>query len=132
MAFGDPNPTLSGTHAPEVLNGNVLQNGHTLKTTVFTNGNGLENGQSSDDAHSTTSLPTNGLNGSTIHHDTQASESHSGSFQSSSETPEDPIVEPMAICGMAMRLPGGVRNSEDFWDMLYNKRSGRCLVPKDR
>ncbi|KAF2113891.1 polyketide synthase 1 [Lophiotrema nucula] len=43
-----------------------------------------------------------------------------------------PPVEPVAICGMAMRLPGGVRNAEDFWDMLYNKRSGRCLVPKNR
>jgi Beta-ketoacyl synthase, N-terminal domain len=43
-----------------------------------------------------------------------------------------PLVEPIAICGMAMRLPGGIRDAEGYWDLLYNKRSGRCRVPKDR
>ncbi|OCK77276.1 putative polyketide synthase [Lepidopterella palustris CBS 459.81] len=33
---------------------------------------------------------------------------------------------------MAMRLPGKVRNSEDFWSLLVEKRSGMCDVPKDR
>ena len=41
-------------------------------------------------------------------------------------------LEPIAIVGMAMRLPGGVRSAEDLWDMLVRRRSGRCLVPKDR
>ncbi|KAH7378435.1 hypothetical protein DE146DRAFT_749699 [Phaeosphaeria sp. MPI-PUGE-AT-0046c] len=40
--------------------------------------------------------------------------------------------EPIAICGMAMRLPGGVRDAEGYWDLLYNKRSGHCKVPADR
>ncbi|KAH3920303.1 hypothetical protein HBH56_002660 [Parastagonospora nodorum] len=40
--------------------------------------------------------------------------------------------EPIAICGMAMRLPGGVRDAEGYWDLLYNKRSGQCRVPADR
>jgi Beta-ketoacyl synthase, N-terminal domain len=43
-----------------------------------------------------------------------------------------PLVEPVAICGMSMRLPGGVRDAESYWNLLYNKRSGRCRVPKDR
>jgi acyl transferase domain-containing protein len=43
-----------------------------------------------------------------------------------------PMVEPVAICGMGMRLPGGITDAEGFWDMLFNKRSGRCEVPKDR
>lgn len=43
-----------------------------------------------------------------------------------------PLVEPIAICGMGMRLPGGITDSEGFWDLLYNKRDGRCEVPKDR
>lgn len=43
-----------------------------------------------------------------------------------------PLVEPIAICGMGMRLPGGITDSESFWDLLYNKRDGRCKVPKDR
>ncbi|KAJ5106839.1 hypothetical protein N7456_003514 [Penicillium angulare] len=40
--------------------------------------------------------------------------------------------EPMAIVGMAMRLPGEVYNGEDFWNLLVEKRSGNCDVPKDR
>jgi hypothetical protein len=46
--------------------------------------------------------------------------------------PSVPLVEPMAICGMGMRLPGGIRDAEGYWDLLYNQRSGRCEVPKDR
>lgn len=46
--------------------------------------------------------------------------------------PEKPMVEPVAICGMGMRLPGGIKDAAGFWDMLYNGRSGRCEVPKDR
>ncbi|KAL2062583.1 hypothetical protein VTL71DRAFT_5655 [Oculimacula yallundae] len=46
--------------------------------------------------------------------------------------PNVPLVEPMAICGMGMRLPGGIRDADGFWDLIHNKRSGRCEVPKDR
>ncbi len=45
---------------------------------------------------------------------------------------ESKFPEPIAICGMAMRLPGGVRDAEGYWDLLYNKRSGQCKVPADR
>ncbi|RYP42065.1 hypothetical protein DL767_000577 [Monosporascus sp. MG133] len=40
--------------------------------------------------------------------------------------------EPVAIIGMAMRLPGRVRNETDFWNLLSGKKSGLCDVPKDR
>ncbi|OQE82653.1 hypothetical protein PENNAL_c0035G03199 [Penicillium nalgiovense] len=40
--------------------------------------------------------------------------------------------EPIAIVGMAMRLPGKIRTSEDFWDLLANKKSGRVPVPANR
>ena len=39
---------------------------------------------------------------------------------------------PIAICGIALRLPGGIRNGEDFWDLLTNKRDARAPVPPDR
>ncbi|RAL13936.1 polyketide synthase [Aspergillus homomorphus CBS 101889] len=39
---------------------------------------------------------------------------------------------PIAIIGMAMRLPGGVTNEAEFWDFLVNKRDGHCRVPADR
>lgn len=40
--------------------------------------------------------------------------------------------EPVAIIGMAMRLPGLVKNENDLWDLLSTKNSGLCSVPKDR
>jgi hypothetical protein len=39
---------------------------------------------------------------------------------------------PVAICGMAMRLPGNVSSDADFWDLLVNKRDARCRVPESR
>ncbi|KAL8848056.1 MAG: hypothetical protein Q9221_006916 [Calogaya cf. arnoldii] len=41
-------------------------------------------------------------------------------------------VEPVAIIGMGMRLPGGVHDAESFWDLLVNKRDGQCRVPSSR
>ncbi|KAK4206787.1 hypothetical protein QBC37DRAFT_457526 [Rhypophila decipiens] len=41
-------------------------------------------------------------------------------------------VEPIAVCGMGLRLPGGINDAPAFWDLLQNKRSGRCKVPKTR
>lgn len=40
--------------------------------------------------------------------------------------------EPLAIVGMAMRLPGGVNNAESFWDFLNSKEDGLCKVPECR
>jgi acyl transferase domain-containing protein len=42
------------------------------------------------------------------------------------------IAEPIAIVGMGMRLPGGICDSKTFWDLLVNKKSAQCRVPKDR
>lgn len=39
---------------------------------------------------------------------------------------------PIAIVGMGMRLPGGVKSAEDFWEMLINKRDGLCETPETR
>ena len=38
----------------------------------------------------------------------------------------------IAIIGMAMRLPGGADSTASFWDLIINKRNGRCRVPGDR
>ncbi|RAH67812.1 type I polyketide synthase [Aspergillus aculeatinus CBS 121060] len=40
--------------------------------------------------------------------------------------------EPLAIVGMALRLPGGVNTPEDFWDFLLNKQNGHGQVPGSR
>ncbi|KAK4185845.1 hypothetical protein QBC35DRAFT_502794 [Podospora australis] len=44
------------------------------------------------------------------------------------ETPQIPI----AICGMGVRLPGGIRSSADLFQFLLNKRDARNIVPSDR
>lgn len=41
-------------------------------------------------------------------------------------------VDPIAIVGMAMRLPGGIEDADGYWDLLAKKKSGHCRVPKDR
>ncbi|KAL6720901.1 hypothetical protein ACLMJK_002826 [Lecanora helva] len=46
---------------------------------------------------------------------------------------DKPYLEPIAICGMACRLPGDVDSDSSFWRMLVEKRSGQTpKVPKSR
>ncbi|KAI1459633.1 hypothetical protein F4805DRAFT_48404 [Annulohypoxylon moriforme] len=39
---------------------------------------------------------------------------------------------PIAICGMAMRLPGGINTGQQLWDFLLSKRDARDAVPASR
>ncbi|KAL3476656.1 fatty acid synthase S-acetyltransferase [Aspergillus californicus] len=39
---------------------------------------------------------------------------------------------PIAIVGMAVRMPGGVRSTDDFWDLVLSKRDVSREVPHDR
>lgn len=39
---------------------------------------------------------------------------------------------PMAICGMACRLPGGIRSPQDLWEFLISKGDARSEVPETR
>ncbi|KAF3063606.1 Lovastatin diketide synthase LovF [Daldinia childiae] len=45
---------------------------------------------------------------------------------------EQNAIHPIAICGMAMRLPGGVRDADTFWDVLVNKKDTRGPIPSNR
>ncbi|KAF9728924.1 Type I Iterative PKS [Paraphaeosphaeria minitans] len=58
-----------------------------------------------------------------------------GSWSQSASMPPSPVSrskEPLAICGLACRLPGDSSSPRDFWDLLANGRSGKCEVPKSR
>ncbi|KAK2758837.1 Type I Iterative PKS [Arachnomyces sp. PD_36] len=44
----------------------------------------------------------------------------------------DDAPPPIAIVGMAMRLPGGVSSAEDLWELLIEKKDGHCPVPDSR
>lgn len=64
---------------------------------------------------------------------TPASNNGLRSSSSSQEGVSSPAVfEPVAIIGMAMRLPGRVRSEAEFWDLLAQKKSGLCDVPENR
>ncbi|CAG8947878.1 unnamed protein product [Penicillium salamii] len=39
---------------------------------------------------------------------------------------------PMAICGMAVRLPGGIRNDAQLWEFLLAKGDARSRIPSSR
>ncbi|KAI2780394.1 hypothetical protein F4815DRAFT_493302 [Daldinia loculata] len=43
-----------------------------------------------------------------------------------------PAPVPIAICGLGLRLSGGIRNADDFWDLLVNGRDARTPVPRSR
>ncbi|ORY58730.1 KR domain-containing protein [Pseudomassariella vexata] len=40
--------------------------------------------------------------------------------------------EPIAICGMALRLPGGISTPSQLWDIILNKKDARAPVPSNR
>ena len=44
----------------------------------------------------------------------------------------NPCHDPIAICGLGIRLPGGIRNAEEFWDLLVNGEDARGPIPSDR
>lgn len=39
---------------------------------------------------------------------------------------------PIAICGMSVRLPGGLHSPQELWDFLISKGDARVPVPKSR
>lgn len=41
-------------------------------------------------------------------------------------------LAPIAVCGLAMRLPGGIRDADAFWDLLINGRDARGPIPSNR
>lgn len=73
---------------------------------------------------------TNGITNG--HHDSTPTFAPNGLSNGVSNGGSSHVVEPVAIVGMAMRLPGGVHDAEGFWDLLVNKRNGQCRVPADR
>ena len=54
------------------------------------------------------------------------------SYIKGSNGSSEKLPEPIAICGLAMRLPGGVRDAEGFWDQLLNGKDTRTKIPANR
>lgn len=100
----------NGTNGAANRHGNGI-NGHS---------NGINGGRNGTNSHS------NGINGYS-----NGTNGISGSTPRIS-TPTNPKFEPIAICGMACRLPGGIKSPKDLWDFLLEGRDGRSRVPKTR
>lgn len=45
---------------------------------------------------------------------------------------EDAFADRIAICGLAVRLPGGLHTPQQFWDFLVRKGDARDQVPRSR
>ncbi|KAM3511944.1 hypothetical protein MY11210_004415 [Beauveria gryllotalpidicola] len=52
--------------------------------------------------------------------------------ETSSANGSNAAKDAIAICGMACRLPGGIKNPEQLWTFLTNKQDGRTRVPESR
>ncbi|KAE8413499.1 hypothetical protein BDV36DRAFT_304027 [Aspergillus pseudocaelatus] len=76
-------------------------------------GSNITNGTTLN-GHTTNGVHTNGTNG------ISTDRAHGGS------------QTPIAICGMACRLPGGLTTPDELWDFLLAKKDGRCRVPESR
>lgn len=48
------------------------------------------------------------------------------------EIAEKTGTEPIAVVGMGCRLPGGVNNPDEFWELLHDGKSGIVRVPPER
>ncbi|KAI8956900.1 hypothetical protein F5Y11DRAFT_125320 [Daldinia sp. FL1419] len=57
--------------------------------------------------------------------------SESSNFTEVKDT-SSPGPVPIAICGLGLRLSGGIRNADDFWELLVNGRDARTPVPGSR
>ena len=93
----------------------VSMNGHPtngLSADHFTNANG-SNGTLTNGSHAL----SNGSNGTLTNGSHKLN--HNGEV-------------PMAVCGMACRLPGGLTTPEEAWEFLLAKKDGRCRVPETR
>ena len=89
--------------------------------------NGQTNGHGTTHEHLNGHGTTNGtLNGHTAPEGPSSSEN--GSNGKNGELPPEPI----AIVGMALRLPGEIHSAEALWQLLINKKNTRRRVPTER
>ena len=108
------------------VNGLPYTNGHVSGSIEYVaghvrniNGNGNSNGA---DVHSNGRFISGHSNGTNSH--THEVDSSDESFISS--------PHPIVICGLAMRLPNGIRDADAFWDLLVSGKDARGSIPSDR
>ena len=104
-----------------VPNGQHYTNGTTVNGATATNGTAMNGTTATNGAHSHTDVPNGLSNG----HDKPVTNGNNTNINS---LPDESI----AICGIGLRLPGGIRSSSDLLNFLINKGDARSIVPTDR
>ncbi|KAH8802447.1 putative polyketide synthase [Xylogone sp. PMI_703] len=102
------------------INGNT--NGH---LDYSSDNNGVEKIVTTRSNSGTTSV-TNGITDRTLNENLNGSSSASALGNYYQEN------VPIAICGIGMRLPGGIRDDRALYDFLINKRDARSTIGNDR
>ncbi|SCO58404.1 polyketide synthase [Fusarium fujikuroi] len=64
------------------------------------------------------------------HGDNSTNEQHLHNMENSVR--DDLEAPQIAICGIALRLPGGISNCEEYWDLLYHGLDARRPIPSSR
>ncbi|KAL4874704.1 hypothetical protein BJY04DRAFT_233401 [Aspergillus karnatakaensis] len=91
----------------------------------------LLNGRSQSTDETTSSPPLNGQDG-TFTPSTDDSASTGAASTGAASNGAGSNDTPIAICGMGVRLPSGIRSPGDLFDFLLNKGDARNIVPADR
>lgn len=58
--------------------------------------------------------------------------SHSQDGKAPNRREENRLFTPVAVCGMACRLPGGISSPPELWDFLMARQDARTRVPRTR
>lgn len=112
-AISNLNMTIKGYSNDIPMNGNGGHSNGSATNGSGNHGNGIST--NGDGVH-LNGANGNGVNGVNDHH----IESAEGTFS------------PIAICGMACRLPGGIASPEQLWDFLIKRGDARSRVPESR
>jgi len=92
----------------------------------------ISNGHTNGYANGDTAMGNGHTNGYTNHNSVNHTNGHSESNGMPIPNADASIPEPIAIVGMSMRLPGGIRTEDAFWDLLVNKKTTRGPTPQSR
>lgn len=105
-----------------------------------TNGNGVSytNGVNGTNGYVNGHVRENGTNGhanGNFHGNDTNGELHGSDSNGTNGSHVDRAnkkAEPVAICGIGLRLPGGSSTPQEFWEFLMNKGDARGRVPTSR
>lgn len=109
---------------PSDANGMTSQNGHAdgHRNSLRNGANGLSSQNGHADGHA--NGLSNGFDG------TQGKNNPANGHRNSLQ--DGANETPVAICGMAMRLPGEIHNDNDLYKFLFHKRDARSTIGEDR